>query len=149
MILPQLWVPQKYRTDPQEPIAGTDLLFIDGMFNARGWPTIYNGQAMWSNWLEFRMPIVESIVWFDTFFDAATIWFDRDNIGEMGADNMLFGLGAGFRFTIPQFPIRFYLAKRFAIRDGSIRWQPGQFFNNPDRPTSGLDFVFSIGTGLF
>lgn len=149
LILPQFWVPEKYRTDPQEPIAGTDLLYIDGMFNARGWPTIYNGEALWSNWLEFRMPIVESVLWFDTFFDAATIWFDRDNLGQLGIDNMLFGFGAGLRFTIPQFPIRFYLAKRFTLSDGAVEWQPGQFFNNPDRPTSGVDFVFSIGTGLF
>lgn len=149
IILPQFWVPETYRSDPQEPIVGTDLLFLDGMFNARGWGTIRNGEALWSNWLEFRMPIAENVLWFDTFFDAATIWQDRDSIGQGSIENMYFGFGAGLRFTIPQFPIRLYLAKRFRVQDGAVQWQAGDFFDSDDRPGSGLDFVFSIGTGFF
>lgn len=148
VILPQFWVPEDYRTDPQQPIVGTDLIFLDGMFNGRGWD-VESGEALWSNWLEFRMPIAEQVLWFDTFFDAAALYQDRTDIGQGSIENMLFGFGAGLRFTIPQFPIRLYLAKRFRVQNGAIQWQAGDFFDRDDRPGSGLDFVFSIGTGFF
>jgi outer membrane protein insertion porin family len=62
---------------------------------------------------------------------------------------MLFSLGAGIRFTIPQFPIRLYLAKRFTIEDSGVQWREGAYFNWADRPNGGLDFVFAIGADFF
>jgi outer membrane protein insertion porin family len=64
-------------------------------------------------------------------------------IGSLGIENMLFGFGAGIRFTIPQFPIRLYLSKRFKIEDGSVQWQEGNIFNDT------LDFVFAIGFEIY
>jgi len=148
-ILPQFWVPQKYRDNPQ-PVAGTtDLLYIDGMFNARGWDRRTDGQALWYNWLELRMPLAERVIWFDQFFDAAALYKDRHDVGQLGIDNMLFSFGAGIRFVIPQFPIRLYLAKRFTVQDGNVEWGTGGLFNPNNKPGKGLDFVFSIGTELF
>jgi outer membrane protein insertion porin family len=136
-ILPQFWVPSGY-----DRLETPSELYIDGMYVARGWPQ-KSGKALWDNWLELRFPILPEIVWFDMFFDAAAIWNEPSNIGTIGIENMLFGFGGGLRFTIPQFPIRLYLAKRFKIEDGSVRWQEGNLFNDS------LDFVFAIGFEIY
>ncbi len=148
-VLPQFWVPRAF-AGLDQPIAGTDLLRTDGMFTARGWNPVTGGEALWDSFLELRMPVFEQIVWWDSYFDAAAVWQDPAEIGTLGVDNMLFGVGSGLRFTIPQFPVRFYLAKRFRIsEEGDILWQQGSLFNPNDKPTGGLDFVFSIATDLF
>ena len=148
-VLPTFWVPPRFQ-DLDQPIAGTDLLSTNMMFIARGWEPVTGGRALWNNWLELRMPIVEQILWFDTYFDAVSLWRDPAEIGSLGVENMLFGFGAGLRFTIPQFPIRLYLGKRFRIDgDGSVLWQKGTLFNGDDTPTGGLDFIFAIGADLF
>jgi outer membrane protein insertion porin family len=148
-IFPQFWVPDEYRERPQPVATTSNLLFIDGMFNARGWDRRVDGEALWYNWLEFRMPLAERVIWWDQFFDAAALWQDRDSIGELGVENMLFSFGTGFRFVIPQFPIRIYLARRFIIEDGEVVWQTGGLFNPDNEPGRGMEFVFSIGTELF
>ena len=64
---------------------------------------------------------------------------------NMGLDDFLFSFGAGIRFSIPQFPIRLYLAKRFKTVDGKAQWQDG------DLPFFGasVDFVISLGGDTF
>ena len=149
-IFPQFYVPDEYADRPQPVATTSNLLFIDGMFNARGWDRRVDGEALWYNWLEFRMPLAERVIWWDQFVDAAALWQDRDSIGELGIENMLFSLGTGFRFVIPQFPIRIYLAKRFKITEaGDLEWQTGGLFNPNNEPGRGMEFVFSIGTELF
>ena len=128
---------------------GPDAVRIDGATTARGWPGA-SGQARWNNWLELRQPIAEDIVWFDTFVDAVALYGERGDILETTRQDFRFTLGAGFRFTVPQFPIRLYLGKRFRIdEDGSVAWQPGNLFRREEEPTSGLDFIFSLGTEFF
>jgi outer membrane protein insertion porin family len=60
---------------------------------------------------------------------------------------MRFSFGGGVRFTIPQFPFRFSLAKRFKVVDGQFQWQRGAIWSN-ENPASGVDPVisFSIST---
>jgi outer membrane protein insertion porin family len=117
------------------------------MRRARGWPQRYDGQARWSNWFELRTPIAENVVWFDQFFDAAGLWREREDFTQLGIEDMLFSFGAGFRFTIPQFPIRLYLAKRFRVnQEGGVEWQTGSIFNPEEAEGRGLDFVLSFST---
>ena len=150
LIFPQIWVPEEFRSTPQEPIAGTNLLSTNPMFVGRGWDPQIGGEALWNNWLEVRMPIAEQVLWLDTFFDAVGIWEDREDILSPQLSDMLFGFGAGLRFTIPQFPIRVYLAKRFRFDEtGQIEWQQGELFNGDNSSDGGLDFVFAIGGNLF
>ena len=134
----------------------SDLLRIDGMFNARGWPFESNGSSLWNNWIELRMPLSEQIIWWDTFFEAATLrtfaadaanWEDRQRLVDVTAQDWLFTVGTGIRFVIPQFPIRLYLARRFEIdEDGDVDWQTGNLFNGGDSDSGrGLDLIFTIG----
>jgi outer membrane protein insertion porin family len=96
------------------------------------------------------MPIAEQVVWLDTFIDAVGIWTERDGILSIEPSDMLYTIGSGFRFTIPQFPIQVYLAKRFTYDEsGNLEWQPGSLFNRDGTETGGLDFVFAIGGDLF
>ncbi|MCF7939671.1 MAG: outer membrane protein assembly factor BamA [Spirochaetales bacterium] len=123
----------------------SDMLYIDGMFIARGWERQYGYKAIWNNWLELRFPINEQILWWDWFFDAAAPLAEREDLGALTADNFLFSVGGGLRFSIPQFPIRLYLAKRFRFDNGQFEWVQGDgIFGDMD-----LDFVISFGAEFF
>ncbi len=148
-ILPQFWMPADYAAFVGEPVAGTDLLQTNPMFIARGWDAVTGGEALWNNWLELRMPIAEQVLWLDMFVDAVSLWEDPSQITTLGRENVLFSLGGGIRFTIPQFPIRLYLAKRFTLEETGVRWQQGDYFIWNETPTGGLDFVFAIGADFF
>lgn len=148
VMLPQFWVPSSATANgnPYIPNA-TDLLYIDGMFVGRGWPNT-SGQALWDNWVELRMPLVQHVFWFDMFFEGVSEWQSYKNVNMGDLNNFKFSFGAGLRFTIPQFPIRLYIAKRFQVENGQVQWEQGSLFNNGS-PTGGVDLVFSIGTGLY
>ena len=135
-------------------------LAVDGMFVGRGWVSEFRrkGLALWENWAEIRIPLAPGILAWDFFFDAAGIkqtpgalfnnFFDDD---ETAVDQhtffMRFSVGGGLRFTIPQFPLRFSLARRFVVRDGQIEWQTGGIGGT--RPGRGLDFVVSFALATF
>ena len=58
------------------------------MFIARGWDAVTDGEALWNNWLELRMPIFEQVLWLDMFFDAVSLWEDPAEITSLGPGNM-------------------------------------------------------------
>jgi outer membrane protein insertion porin family len=142
----------------------TNKLSVDGMFIGRGWSSEYRikGLALLEGWAELRFPLVQGILAFDFFLDAAGVEAndrgDTTGVGEQGyyfgtnsrgkpnftIDNMRFSFGGGLRFTIPQFPFRFSLAKRFRTEDGVFTWIPGALFRDNDKPNSGIDPVISF-----
>ena len=146
----------------QPRIEAANQLAVDGMFTGRGWNSEFyrKGLALWDNWAEVRIPLVPGILAWDFFIDAAgikdtpkelfTTFWDNDN-SNPGYDTffMRFSVGGGIRFSIPQFPIRFSMAKRFKITDGSLEWVPGAIGRNPDRPSSGMDLVISFNMPIY
>lgn len=95
-------------------VGDSSQLYIDGMFNGRGWTSIYNthrGRALWSNIVELRVPLVPGVLALDLFADAAAI---KDGPSEMFTElkkeDFFFSFGPGLRFTIPQFPLRLLFA---------------------------------------
>jgi outer membrane protein insertion porin family len=137
-ILPEFW-----NTVPTG--ITTDLLYIDGWNIARGWPLVQNLKALWDNRLELRIPISEQLLWGVMFMDAVAGYPEIQKMGGMRIDDFNFSFGAGIRFSIPQFPIRLYLAKRFKSENGRVVWQDGDL---PFFGTS-LDFVISLGGDTF
>jgi len=137
-----------------------DDLRIDGTFVGRGWSSLYSsiddGRTLWDNWLELRMPILEQYFWLDGFIDADALYTEsgllqinsssvsvdssKTSLFQLGWDNMVMSTGFGIRFTIPQFPFRFYFAKRFSFDGSSLNWTPDG--------ADGLDFVISISQSL-
>ena len=131
-----------------------DWVYIDGTFNVRGWKSLYNGHGIlvWENWLELHLPLVPQILSLDGFFDAGAMmtengWLDMTfdspvstNSDTLGWNNFAFSVGFGARFIIPQFPFRFYLAKRFVYDGSKVEWKTkgGSF-----------DFVLSITQPLY
>jgi len=124
-------------------------LAVDGMFIGRGWTTEYRrkGFALWENWAEVRIPLAPGILAWDFFFDAAGVkkapgdlftnfFGDDESLEEANTFFLRFSLGGGLRFTIPQFPFRFSIAKRFLVRNGSVEWITGGM--------AGFDFVVSF-----
>ncbi|MDR2922222.1 MAG: outer membrane protein assembly factor BamA [Treponema sp.] len=142
---------------PTPIIEEANQLSVDGMFNGRGWNSEYRykGLVLWENWVELRFPIVPGVLSWDFFFDAAGVEAslqgeNRTGIagyyfkkGNFTIDNMRFSFGGGLRFTLPQFPLRFSLAKRFRTYDGKFTWEQGSMFQN-DNPASGIDPVLSF-----
>lgn len=125
--------------------SSNDLLYIDGMLIARGWPQRLWGEALWDNWVELRMPLVPGILSWDFFLDGVALWDNPPAPKDVELEDFVFSTGAGLRFPIQQFPLRFYLAKRFSFDDGKIRWEQDEIF-----PESlGLKFVFALGVELW
>jgi outer membrane protein insertion porin family len=127
-------------------IESPNRMYIDGMFNARGWTDdrLNRGLALWENWAEIRFPIVPGVLALDTFFDMAAVAITPgDFFSNFTAEQLRFSTGIGLRFAIPQFPFRLLLAKRFKIVDGQVEWQTGNIFQN-SKPGSGIDFVISF-----
>ena len=137
-IFPQFW--------REDVIAITnDLLYVDGWNIARGWPLERDLKALWDNRLELRMPIAEQLLWWVFFLDGIVAAPEIADLKGMTLDDFRFSVGGGLRFTIPQFPIRLYLAKRFRILDGKIVPEVG------DLPFFGttVEFVISLGGDTF
>jgi len=141
-------------------IEESNKLAVDGMFVGRGWTSEYRnkGFLLLDSWLELRFPVVPGVIAFDLFFDAAgvedeeEVYFGINKKGEknFALNQVLFSYGGGFRFTMPQFPIRLSLVKRFRITDGEFIWQNGDLFGNPNPITEpsknwmGMDLVMSF-----
>jgi len=148
--------PGRTDMDPSVPVPIEDInkLAVDGMFIGRGWKDEYRqkGLLLLDNWLELRIPLVTGILAWDFFFDAAGIettqgyYFSSNPDGKPNftLDNFRFSFGGGLRFTIPQFPFRLLLAKRFRFIDGEFNWEVGELFGNPNKPSTGVDLVISF-----
>jgi outer membrane protein insertion porin family len=123
----------------------SDLLYVDGWNVAPGWPLEQDMRVLWDNRLELRLPIAEQALWWSFFFDAVAAYPELSGLADLNSDDFLFSFGGGLRFTIPQFPIRLYLAKRFKTEAGKVQWQEG------DLSIFGLslDFVISLGGDTF
>jgi outer membrane protein insertion porin family len=137
--------------DHTVPIEDANKLSVDGMFIGRGWNSEYRnrGLALWENWAELRFPIAANVVAFDLFFDAAGV---KDSPAKFftafSIEDLRFSFGGGIRFTIPQFPFRFSLAKRFRVLDGKFQWERGSIWAN-ESPGSGVDFVISFAMATY
>lgn len=123
-----------------DSLSTQNLLYIDGMFNGRGWGTLFGtrGKAMWSSYAELRLPLVENIFSIDFFFDAVEIKDSlKDVMTNTNLNDFYFSYGPGMRFTIPQFPIRLLLANTFQIKNGKAeytnKWAFTLSFNLPNR----------------
>ncbi len=111
---------------PNTAVGASSKLYIDGMFNGRGWTDIYNdhrGRALWSNIVELRMPVVPGVLAVDWFGDAAVVKNSPyDMFHHVYKESFFFSTGPGIRFTIPQFPLRLLFANTFEIVDDEIVW---------------------------
>ncbi len=123
-----------------------DLLIIDGTSVGRGWEPVLDGEALWDNKLELRVPIDPQIIWGVVFLDAALLWDDRGAIGNTSLDDVHFSAGFGLRFAVPQLPLRLYLAKPFAFQDGRLGDPPG---TQSSGPLGGMNLVLGLGGDTF
>ncbi|MDX9801094.1 MAG: outer membrane protein assembly factor BamA [Spirochaetia bacterium] len=126
-------------------ITTDDMFYVDGLTMARGWPRVYDGQALWDNWVELRMPIIQKFLWWDWFYSWTGIWTDRDSFTERDKNDYYFSLGGGFRLTIPGLPIGFYFTKRYQYIDNEIVWYDGPLFGK----SMALDFVIGFTPNFF
>ena len=111
-------------------VSDSSKLYIDGMFNGRGWTEIYTstrGQAMLSNRLELRVPVFPGILGVDGFFDAAAVKSTAKDLSSLTIEDFYFSYGPGLRFLLPQFPLHLLFAWRFRVEDGSPKFDDTPF----------------------
>ncbi|MDR3312078.1 MAG: outer membrane protein assembly factor BamA [Spirochaetaceae bacterium] len=111
---------------PAPTVGENSRLYIDGMFNGRGWSELYNrnrGESQLYGTLEMRSPLVPGFIALDFFFDAiANKPKANDLFTDLGKNDFYFSYGPGIRFTLPQFPLRFLWAWKFHYVDNEIVW---------------------------
>lgn len=104
----------------------TNKVYIDGMFNGRGWNDVYQrakGKSMWSNNLELRFPIAPGYLGGDIFFDTVVVKNDLASmLSELNSDDIYYSFGPGIRFLIPQFPLHLLFAWKFKTENGQLKW---------------------------
>ncbi|MCR5188705.1 MAG: outer membrane protein assembly factor BamA [Treponema sp.] len=111
-------------------ITDSHKLYIDGMFNGRGWIDNYKtnkGQVLLSNKLELRVPIVPGIIGIDGFFDAAAIKSSFQDLSSLSINDFYFSFGPGIRFLLPQFPLHLLFAWKFRATDGVPKFDDSPF----------------------
>lgn len=111
------------------PIGKLNKLYIDGMFNGRGWASAGDqsssliGHAMWSSFAELRMPIAPGVFSLDFFTDVIAVKeTPKKMFTELSGNDFFFSFGPGLRFSLPQFPLRLMWAWSFKTRDGAFEW---------------------------
>lgn len=111
-------------------ITEANRLYIDGMFNGRGWTDAYKeqkGQGMLSNNVELRIPIVPGILGIDGFWDIAAITPTMQDITKVKLDDFYGSVGPGIRFLIPQFPLHLLFAFKYRYVDNKVVWEENPF----------------------
>lgn len=114
-------------------ISESNRLYIDGMFNGRGWTEAYKnsaakGQAMFSNRVELRVPVVPNMLGIDGFWDAVAVkpTFDR-LVNSTKIEDFYFSFGPGIRFLIQQLPLHLLFAFRYRVVDGKPKMADNPF----------------------
>jgi outer membrane protein insertion porin family len=131
-----------------------DFITIDGLNEGRGWQrpsqfiplTAVNGRSEINLSLEHRFPIVERMFWGLTFFDASGVYGEETSPQNFSIDpkDLYYSFGLGVSLLVPGFPIRLYLARRFAYDTTLNKFR----FANSQNFFSDWDFVFAVA-GFF
>lgn len=111
---------------PGSMFSSSSKVYIDGMFNGRGWTDIYNdvrGKAMLSTRVELRIPIFTGVIGLDGYFDAVAVKDEPEQIfNDLSLEDFYFSFGPGLRFLVPQFPLHLLFANKFRVKDGNVVW---------------------------
>lgn len=111
-------------------VTESNRLYIDGMFTGRGWVSSYKehkGQALISNNLEIRFPVVPGILGIDLFWDLAAIAPTIQDVASIRLDDFYGSMGPGLRFLVPQFPLHLLFAFKYKYVDNKIVWEENPF----------------------
>ena len=68
-----------------------------------------------------RMKVLKSLIDAAVIKDTSTGFFT-----ELSSNDVYYSFGPGFRFSLPQFPLRMLLANTFQIIDGKTVWGNGK-----------------------
>lgn len=140
-VFPHLWM------NDQELDVQSYGYYIDGVITGRGWQYDF-GQALWDNSVELRFPLLRGYLSLDFFFDAIGLWQSLEDVGQSSIDSYRFSFGGGLRIAMPQFPLAFYVVKKFRTENNgaSINWQPEPSNLGKD---AGVDLVLAVNFDIY
>lgn len=120
-------------TPVNSTISDSNKLYVDGIFNGRGWTNIYKtkeskGQTMWNTSLELRVPIVPNILGIDIFHDAVAVKPDFNSmVSDLSIQDFYFSFGPGIKMLIQQFPLHLLFAFKYQYDDNGIKMADNPF----------------------
>ena len=132
-VLPQFWDAGKNIDgglkwhDAKLGATRSEMLYIDGMRNARGHNIVYDISFMWDSILELSFPIVKGIVNLELFSSMTAASKNLDNFYNSIIWYGAFGVGA--KLKISGFPLGFYFTGDYKIKDGNLSWVSGGLFD--------------------
>lgn len=97
-------------------VSDSNRLYVDGMFNGRGWTEAYKdgkGLVLWSNKAELRFPIVPNILGADVFLDYAVVKDNFAALSSLKISDFYCSFGPGIRILLQQFPLHLMFAFRY------------------------------------
>ena len=97
-------------------VSDSNRVYIDGMFNGRGWIDAYKlgkGLVLWNTSAEVRFPIVKNIIGVDFFWDAASCKPDFQSLNTLKIQDAYCSFGPGLRILLQQFPLHLLFTFRY------------------------------------
>lgn len=150
IMLPQYYKHPKFGNGFHNPRMGAtsyEMLYIDGMTNARGHEPNIDNVFMWDNMLEFGYPLVENILQAEAFVSGTALVKDFSEF-KKGMD-WYYSTGFGVKLKISGFPLGFYMVKTATMnKTDGFNFIGGNIFHSDKRPNSGMQFVLAISTSL-
>ncbi len=117
-----------------------EMLYIDGMNIGRGFDTITDLSFLWHNQIDLSFPVVLDLLNVEAFVSMTGATSTLEDLSSFYNIRWYMAMGAGFKLTIPGFPLGLYLVKNATILDGSFQWEDGYIF--------GMKLVLAISTSL-
>ncbi|MFA5698168.1 MAG: outer membrane protein assembly factor BamA [Sphaerochaeta sp.] len=125
-----------------------EMLYLDGMNTARGFPVVFDQAFLWDTQLSVSWPLVHNILSAEVYASASGV---SQNLKETMPNQLAwyFSAGGGIKLKVPGFPLGLYLVKNASYIDNTFAFDTNHFLFRGKKDTSGLKLVLAITTTLY
>jgi len=125
-----------------------EMLYLDGMNTARGFPVVFDQAFLWDTQLSVSWPLVHNVLSAELYISASGV---SQSLKETKMDQLAwyFSAGGGIKLKVPGFPLGLYLVKNATYIDNTFAWDTNHFLFRGQNDTSGLKLILAITTTLY
>ncbi|HPX28446.1 MAG TPA: outer membrane protein assembly factor BamA [Sphaerochaeta sp.] len=125
-----------------------EMLYLDGMNTARGFPVVFDQAFLWDTQLSVSWPLVHNVLSAELYISASGV---SQSLKEttMNQLSWYFSAGGGIKLKVPGFPLGLYLVKNATYIDNTFAWDTNHFLFRGQNDTSGLKLILAITTTLY
>lgn len=133
--------------DAKDGATKYEMLYIDGMNIARGFPVKIDKSFLWNNQISLTYPLAQDVISLEGFASATAVTSKLEDLSFSGLDWYM-AAGFGIKMEIPGFPLGLYLVKNATVLSGeSWKWTKGPLFSSGEN--SGVSLVLAITTSIY